>query len=61
MFKNYYQTDDDDETELPDSDSLAKQNSFSADDDANLGANHLADDLPEDNAIIYQDPGARLG
>jgi hypothetical protein len=61
MIKNYYQPEDDDETELPDLSSLAKQNSFGADEEANLGANHMSNDLPEDNSITYQDPSARLG
>ncbi len=53
-------TSDDDQTELPDLTHLAEQNLFVADEQANQGANHVEEDLPDDAAIRYQDPEARL-
>lgn len=60
MRKRYYQSETDDETEFPDLDLLAKQNTFDAGEIANWGTRHFTEELPEDNAIRHQDPGERL-
>lgn len=49
-----------DENDLPETSHLAEQNTYVADEKANHGENHPEPDLPDDNAIIYQDPDARL-
>jgi hypothetical protein len=53
-------SDEEDETELPDQTTLAAENLFVAGETANNGANHPDDELPDDAAIQYQDPNARL-
>lgn len=61
MTKKYYQSLEDDETELPDLNFLAQQNIFDDDDETYRELASHYSDLPEDNAIREQDPSARLG